>query len=541
MKKNILLTLLFLLPLLGISAEIEIDETKSDIYFANGVLTDDGNATKNLKLISDLIFIEQYIDDMDKMEKELNFKKAYNQTVGFVGDFYESYKQLADESDGWAALEDFINTAMMFIPGQGGKLFGAVVTFWDDAEEQAHDADLSLQIAKYRASVRSGHSVIVVAHSQGNLFTNEAYRQFTQDEELDGTPYRRNAWLSHYFKRISIASPSSINEGGDIHVSFHNDPITQLSSFSQMTNPNKAYLKNALGDIIEEDALSADFHAFTYYMGEKSAQGTGQVGSGYHAKVSTDIAKVIIMDFIKNAIVAHRTAQSQWAVDKEIEKGTKEFKVTLTHRYNDAQLISQMKDVKVYPFAPNKKLYQVKDTAGTSYYIQASFGGERILDADKDSAIWKAKENQFYKLEGTDPVEYIEIKERFIRDHEREMVLDTETNLLWQDDYESASLLMSWYQAVDYCGDLVLGAYDDWKLPDLKQLESIVDKSNTPTIYNAFVNLANDEYKYYWSATEVNQYYAWDIPFGYGYASPWGEKDSSNIYVRCVRIQSILN
>jgi len=94
-----------------------------------------------------------------------------------------------------------------------------------------------------------------------------------------------------------VASPSRIKEGGDVHVSFHNDPIVQLGSLKQVPNLNTSYLKNAVGDIIDEDALSADFHAFTYYMGEKAAQGTGQIGSGYHAKLSTDVAKIVIMQF----------------------------------------------------------------------------------------------------------------------------------------------------------------------------------------------------------------------------------------------------
>jgi len=40
MKKYILLTLLVFIPLFGLSADFTIDETKSNIYFANGVLTD---------------------------------------------------------------------------------------------------------------------------------------------------------------------------------------------------------------------------------------------------------------------------------------------------------------------------------------------------------------------------------------------------------------------------------------------------------------------------------------------------------------------
>ncbi len=412
MKRYIILALLFFIPLLGLSDDFKIDERKSDIYFANGVLTTDKDADENLKLISDLVFTEQYMENMDRFEKELNFKKAYNQTTGFAGDFYESYKQLANENDGWGVLESVINTALMFAPGAPGKIFGQTVSLWDDSVQRVHDADLSKQIASYRQSIRAGHGVIVVAHSQGNLFTNEAYKKFTKDEGLDGEVYRKNDWLNQYFTRISIASPSSIKEGGDVHISFHNDPVVQLSSFSQVENPNKAYLKNAVGEIFDNDALSADFHAFTYYMGEKSAVGSGIEGVGIHGTVSTDVAKKVIMKFLKDEIQTHQTRASQWETRPELEsdKGTKEYKITVEHKYGDAVLTSKMKDEKVFPFAPyaaGTKFYQVPDTTGTLHYVKASYGGERILSAD-DVNDWEAEDNQFYKLEGTDPVEYIE-------------------------------------------------------------------------------------------------------------------------------------
>jgi len=111
--------------------------------------------------------------------------------------------------------------------------------------------------------------VIVVAHSQGNLFTNETYRKFTIDEGLDGDIYRKNGWLNQYFTRINVASPSSIKEGGDVHIAFHNDPINHLSSLSTTANPNKSYTRNALGEIIDYDGDSVDFNDFVYYMGEK--------------------------------------------------------------------------------------------------------------------------------------------------------------------------------------------------------------------------------------------------------------------------------
>ncbi len=179
-----------------------------------------------------------------------------------------------------------------------------------------------------------------------------------------------------------------------------------------MTNPNTAYLKSAVGNISDNDALSADFHAFEYYMGEKCVQGTGQIGSGYHAKFSTDVAKIVIMKFLKDEIQTHQTRASQWETRPELEsdKGTKEYKIMVEHRHNDAILTSHMQDKEVFPFAPyeaTSKLYQVvnktSDAKSATPYVLASMGGIEILDT------WDGQDEnkQFYKLEGTDPVEYI--------------------------------------------------------------------------------------------------------------------------------------
>jgi len=115
------------------------------------------------------------------------------------------------------------------------------------------------------------------------------------------------------------------------------------------------------------------------------------------------------MTFLKDEIHAHQTKASQWETNPELEsnKGTKEYRITVEHKHGDAILASKMQDEKVFPFAAyeaKSKIYQVKDTSNLPHYVKASFGGERILSSD-DVDEWEAKENQFYKLEGTDPVE----------------------------------------------------------------------------------------------------------------------------------------
>ncbi len=86
----------------------------------------------------------------------------------FLPDGLETFLQ----KFGWQALTD------LFIP--------------------THAPDLKGQIEKYKSSIENGHKVLVVAHSQGNLFTYEAY---------NGLP----GWMQNYFEAVSVASPMSAN------------------------------------------------------------------------------------------------------------------------------------------------------------------------------------------------------------------------------------------------------------------------------------------------------------------------------------------
>jgi len=72
--------------------------------------------------------------------------------------------------------------------------------------QTVHNSDIELQVDQYEASIKSGHKVLVVAHSQGNLFTQEAY------ERLGERSANNNRWLQKYFEAISIASPDRLTD-----------------------------------------------------------------------------------------------------------------------------------------------------------------------------------------------------------------------------------------------------------------------------------------------------------------------------------------
>jgi hypothetical protein len=111
--------------------------------------------------------------------------------------------------------------------------------------------------------------------------------------------------------------------------------------------------------------------------------------------------------------------------------------------------------------------------------------------------------------------------------------IDYDTNLMWQDDVESKTVTKDWQGAINYCKDLSLAGFDDWRLPKIEELESITDDTRSdPAIQVGFENVMSD---YYWSSSSVvyNSNYAWYVGFKYG--SDRYNYKSSNYYVRCVR------
>jgi hypothetical protein len=92
----------------------------------------------------------------------------------------------------------------------------------------------------------------------------------------------------------------------------------------------------------------------------------------------------------------------------------------------------------------------------------------------------------------------------------------------------------SWASALGYCAGLNWGRSQDWRLPNAKELRSIVnDRRSSPAIDVAA--FPNTPAAYSWSSSSVADFSgnAWGVYFDYGFVN--GPGKSSNNYVRCVR------
>ena len=110
-------------------------------------------------------------------------------------------------------------------------------------------------------------------------------------------------------------------------------------------------------------------------------------------------------------------------------------------------------------------------------------------------------------------------------DNKDETITDEATGLMWM-QYDSGYYnagtqndgTMDWQEALSYAENAVFGGYDDWRLPNVKELQSILDytkspdTTDSPAIDDLFyctpiVNyFGMDDYGFYWTGTSHDDY-----------------------------------
>lgn len=116
-------------------------------------------------------------------------------------------------------------------------------------------------------------------------------------------------------------------------------------------------------------------------------------------------------------------------------------------------------------------------------------------------------------------------------------VTDTMSNLVWQKDDDGVA--RNWQSALAYCENLSLAGSSDWRLPDVKELSSLVtiipsdETYYAPAISATYFPTAKSDY---WSSTTIkySTEYAWYVRFSSGGVDTDGDKTEFR-YARCVR------
>lgn len=108
-------------------------------------------------------------------------------------------------------------------------------------------------------------------------------------------------------------------------------------------------------------------------------------------------------------------------------------------------------------------------------------------------------------------------------DNDDGTVTDKATGLMWME--ADSGYEMEWDDALEYAENFEYAGYDDWRLPNIKELQSIVDYTGSyPAVdseYFTCTELEENENYYFWSSTSAyfsselpDNGYAWYVAFG---------------------------
>jgi Protein of unknown function (DUF1566)/Secretion system C-terminal sorting domain len=111
-------------------------------------------------------------------------------------------------------------------------------------------------------------------------------------------------------------------------------------------------------------------------------------------------------------------------------------------------------------------------------------------------------------------------------------VTDDLTALMWQKVLVQDTI--TWEQALNYADTLSMAGYKDWRLPNIKELQSITDLSVSNPCMNSIFTVDTGA-KFYWSSTTQfnNAPNAWYLNSLWGITTYIGK--TSRLYVLCVR------
>lgn len=129
----------------------------------------------------------------------------------------------------------------------------------------------------------------------------------------------------------------------------------------------------------------------------------------------------------------------------------------------------------------------------------------------------------------------IDSKYTYKDENNTSIVIDNITGLMWQNNENKKKKYSDENgNAKEYCTNLTLGNYNDWRLPEVEELESIIDyfSEKKPMIDKIFTN--SKSYVYWTNTSYIDdENSVWKVSFSSTEVSK--SLKEQKYYVRCVR------
>lgn len=181
----------------------------------------------------------------------------------------------------------------------------------------------------------------------------------------------------------------------------------------------------------------------------------------------------------------------------------------LNHQYANPSLLTS-----VFPVSPAEYWWTADRQYNDTNKIWATNSGGGIGNHLKTETISAGGTKRFYVRAVRDVVNPITLANAFT-DNGNQTITDNLTQLVWQKNPRIDS--MTWEDALHYADTFQLAGYTDWRLPNIKELQSINDeKKGSPSINKTYFPTVITG-KYFSSTTLPNQTSkAWYLNTQYG-------------------------
>ncbi|CAG0942839.1 hypothetical protein BROC_02021 [Candidatus Brocadiaceae bacterium] len=199
------------------------------VFFGNGVWNDAESADKSRRLLQDVL--ETHISGTN-LDGTITYKLAHNPSDGYLEDLLETFEQDLQTSYSlfwnylaeWDTMPDFLQDKILAI---AKEVDAAVVSANPSVQEH---------VALYNQYLSEGKMVVLVAHSQGNLYGNIAYLGI-DPQYIDG------------FGMVSVANPDSYVAGGGSYTTIDEDLIIGSIPLALLPNLDNFFGPLNWGDI----------------------------------------------------------------------------------------------------------------------------------------------------------------------------------------------------------------------------------------------------------------------------------------------------
>ena len=177
----------------------------TDIYFGNGIWNTKKQAEKSRKALK--IFMQYKAITPLSIEDEKNqlysFKLAYNYSTGALTDLIETYWQLRESGQ---ISEGYFQIIAATLATNNGASSHEEILEQIRYVVAYESANIKIMYQLYNnASFSQKHNVLLVAHSQGNLFGNKMYTLMNDVQKSK-------------FRMVSVATPANSVAGGGPYV-----------------------------------------------------------------------------------------------------------------------------------------------------------------------------------------------------------------------------------------------------------------------------------------------------------------------------------